>query len=58
MVRVKCGVVRGRKRGKEGNERGKGGKKGILHKKNGKRVDIYIKFLVIGNYILLSVGIL
>ena len=30
-----------------GSERGK---KGILHKKNGKKVDIYIKFLVIGNY--------
>jgi len=50
-VRVKCGVVRGRKRGKEGSERGKGGKKGktlFYIKKNGKRVYIYIKFLVIG----------
>ena len=54
MVRVKCSVVRGRKRGKEGSERGKGGKKGktlFYIKKMGKRVNIYMKFLVIGtNY--------
>jgi len=50
MVRVKCGVVQGRERGKEGSERGKGGKKGktLFYIKNGKRVYIYMKFLVIG----------